>query len=222
MIKLVTCLKRLPALSPEAFQRYWRTTHADIVRTLPGICRYVQSHVLRESYAKGAPVYDGIAEIWVRDTNAVRAFQKTPEMKKLQEDEPKFFRVHASPLIITEEHPFSDRPEKEDAVKVMELITRKKGLSVEDFQAYWLHEHGPMVKRVSDMRGYVQSHTRLSGYGRIRPPAYDGMSSYWLDDLLGLEDLERNPEYGTVDSDRVNFQDVGKTRSIVTREWPIL
>ena len=34
MIKLVFCLRRLPHLSREAFQRYWLDSHGPLVRKL--------------------------------------------------------------------------------------------------------------------------------------------------------------------------------------------
>ncbi|MGH7417889.1 MAG: EthD domain-containing protein, partial [Candidatus Rokuibacteriota bacterium] len=47
MIKLVFCLRRLPNLSREEFQRYWLDTHGPLVRQLApalGVKRYVQVH----------------------------------------------------------------------------------------------------------------------------------------------------------------------------------
>ncbi|NCU11501.1 MAG: EthD domain-containing protein, partial [Sphingomonadaceae bacterium] len=54
MIKLTFCLKRLPGLSREQFQTYWRETHAPLVQRhagVLGIARYVQSHSLPEGTA---------------------------------------------------------------------------------------------------------------------------------------------------------------------------
>ena len=52
MIKLVYCLRRLPQLSREEFQRYWRENHAPLVKkhseTLR-IRRYVQVHTSDDS-----------------------------------------------------------------------------------------------------------------------------------------------------------------------------
>src|SRR5881409_1469797 len=49
MVKLVFCLHRLPALSREEFQRYWRERHGPLVRESAkalGIRRHVQVHTL--------------------------------------------------------------------------------------------------------------------------------------------------------------------------------
>src|SRR5919112_4185036 len=49
VVKLVFCLRRRGDLSREEFQRYWRETHAPLVRErspVLGIRRYVQVHTL--------------------------------------------------------------------------------------------------------------------------------------------------------------------------------
>ena len=54
MIKLTFCLRRLPHLSREQFQTYWREQHAPLVakhaKTL-GVLRYVQLHTGRAGAA---------------------------------------------------------------------------------------------------------------------------------------------------------------------------
>jgi EthD domain len=55
MVKMVAFFKRKPGMSVEAFQSYWRTTHAGIVLKMPGIRSYVQSHTLLNGYRKGEP-----------------------------------------------------------------------------------------------------------------------------------------------------------------------
>ncbi|HSB61520.1 MAG TPA: EthD domain-containing protein, partial [Vicinamibacteria bacterium] len=90
MIKVVTCIRRRPGMGVEDFQAYWRTRHPAVVTALPGLRRYVQSHTLVAGYAKGQPVWDGIAEVWFDDTAAVRALQPTPEYAAVRADEARF------------------------------------------------------------------------------------------------------------------------------------
>ncbi len=87
MVKMVAFFKRKPGLSVEAFQAYWRTKHAEVVLRLPGIRRYVQSHTLRSGYRQGEPVYDGIAEVWFDDTQAMRVSAMLPEYERVRADE---------------------------------------------------------------------------------------------------------------------------------------
>ena len=87
MVKVLTFIKRRSGMSVEEFQRYWLTRHPAVVTRLPGVRRYVQSHTLASSYAKGEPVWDGIAEVWADDTSALRAMTQSPHHPALQEDE---------------------------------------------------------------------------------------------------------------------------------------
>lgn len=118
MLKLTFCLHRLPHLSREAFQTYWREQHAPLVaqhaKTL-GIVRYVQTHAeshefnqsLRDS--RDAPeMYDGIAEIFFESYETLFAAGENPGFDEaaaaLLEDEKKFIDLARSPLWMNQEH----------------------------------------------------------------------------------------------------------------------
>src|SRR5262245_65398769 len=102
MVKMVVFFKRKPSLSVEAFQNYWRTTHADIVSQMPGIRRYVQSHTLLSGYRKDEPAYDGTAEIWFDDTQAMRALAGTKEYEGGRGEVDKLLDLSTMGWIITE------------------------------------------------------------------------------------------------------------------------
>jgi len=121
MIKLVYCLRRLPELSREEFQRYWRETHGPLVReraTVLGIQRYVQVHTLdgplnealRASRGSEPEIYDGVAELWWENAEALAAGTSTPEgrlaARELFEDEKRFIDFARSVVFVAEEHPF--------------------------------------------------------------------------------------------------------------------
>jgi len=104
MIKAITCLKRRPGMPVDEFQTYWRTQHPEVVKKLPGLRRYEQSHTRLAAYAKGEPAYDGIAELWFDDSEALRAAMKSPEFRKVQTDDADFIAPGPVPFIITTEH----------------------------------------------------------------------------------------------------------------------
>ena len=71
MIKLVFCLRRLPHLSREEFQRYWLESHGPLVRQLApalGVKRYVQVHTVTSAFSealsrhRGAPDNSKLAD----------------------------------------------------------------------------------------------------------------------------------------------------------------
>ncbi|PYN05883.1 MAG: hypothetical protein DME02_18035 [Candidatus Rokuibacteriota bacterium] len=119
MVKLVFCLTRLPHLSREEFQRYWRERHGPLVRESAkalGIRRYVQAHTLDTPLndalrrgRDGPEAYDGVAELWFDSLEALAAAGGTPEGKaagrRLVEDERTFIDLARSPVLIAAEHP---------------------------------------------------------------------------------------------------------------------
>jgi uncharacterized protein (TIGR02118 family) len=119
VIKLVFCLRRLPHLSREEFQTYWYERHAPLVRSHAatlGIRRYVQTHTLDHPVndalraSRGGPeAYDGVAELWWDDAEALAAATTTPEGRAaglaLLEDERRFIDLARSPLFVATERP---------------------------------------------------------------------------------------------------------------------
>ena len=85
-------------------------------------------------------------------------------------------------------------------IKVTELITRRHGMSVEDFQDHWWNVHGPLVSTIPGLRRYVQSPTRPGGY-RAGEPAFDGIAEVWFDDKESLAAMMSSPEVATVKAD---------------------
>jgi uncharacterized protein (TIGR02118 family) len=119
MVKLVFCLTRLPELSREDFQRYWRERHAPLVRSHAAtlrIQRYVQLHSLSTPVndalraSRGSPAgYDGIAELWWKDIEDLAAATASEAGRRasltLLEDERRFIDLARSPLWLAQEVP---------------------------------------------------------------------------------------------------------------------
>jgi uncharacterized protein (TIGR02118 family) len=80
-VKALFFPKRKPGLSVAEFQTYWRTRHAAIVPKTPGLLRYVQCHVLPETYAEGIPTYDGVAELWWPELASAERAAESPEFR---------------------------------------------------------------------------------------------------------------------------------------------
>ncbi|MBL8554101.1 MAG: EthD domain-containing protein [Phenylobacterium sp.] len=118
MIKLTFCLVRLPHLSRDAFQAYWRGTHAPLVASVAEtlkIRRYVQMHSLPGEASAGirasrdAPdEFDGVAELWFDSLEALAENARRPEAQAagamLLEDEKRFIDLPRSPLWWGQEH----------------------------------------------------------------------------------------------------------------------
>jgi uncharacterized protein (TIGR02118 family) len=90
-------------------------------------------------------------------------------------------------------------------IKTMSLLTRKEGMSVEDFQTYWRDVHGPMAAKMPGLRRYIQSHTLPETYGGDTPPDYDGIAELWWDSLEAYERSRSAPEAQATAADGRNF-----------------
>ena len=105
-------LHRQPHLSREAFQDYWRGTHAQLVADRAetiGCVRYVQVHTALDAAAAspgGPEPFDGIAELWI-DPEVRAAASETPEgkraMEERQQDGQQFIDHSRSVYMVVEE-----------------------------------------------------------------------------------------------------------------------
>lgn len=198
MVKMVAFFKRKPGVSVEDFQHYWRATHAALVVKLPGIRRYVQSHTLRSGYRKGEPAYDGVAEVWFDDTDAMRAVAQISAYTAVRADEANFLDLSTMGSIITEEYIIKDGPIPPHGVKNIEFVTH------------------PVVRR------YVQSHTRKSIYASGKTPLYDGVALTWFDDTQAKRVSATTPEYARTRADEIHFIAPGALPFIITKEHVIV
>ena len=112
MLKVLFCLKRLPHLSVEEFQRYWYEMHAPLVwkhRDALRITRYVQLHTQHGPVAeklrhfRGSPeAFDGVAEVWYESVDALAALGRSQDgraaSRELLEDEKRFVDFSRSPI----------------------------------------------------------------------------------------------------------------------------
>ncbi len=221
MVKVLTFLKRKPGMAVEEFQEYWLARHPAVVTALPGVRRYVQSHVLASGYRKGEPVWDGIAEVWADDTDALRAMTGSPANAAVQADEAQFIDGSTMGLIVTEEHVVVDGAPGPDAVKGVEFLARRPGMSLDEFLQHWRERHGPLLAKVPGLRRCVLSATRRSAYTAGRAPAYDGATLMWFESPDALRTAAGSTAYADAVADRAHFLAPGMPPFIVTREHVI-
>jgi hypothetical protein len=105
------------------------------------------------------------------------------------------------------------KPKLEDIamIRLIYLLRRKAGMTHEDFQNYWLNEHGPKVQKVAEalgIRRYIQSHS-------IQPPEaaqpdqyrgdmqqpFDGVAEFWFDSMDAL--MATNEHREVIDAELV-------------------
>src|SRR6476646_5848442 len=74
----------------DQFLKHWVENPPPLAHKVPGLRRYVQSHIRGERTRADIPAteveVDGIAELWFDDQAALETASRTPEMKALHAD----------------------------------------------------------------------------------------------------------------------------------------
>ncbi len=225
MIRLVFVLRRKPGMSLGEFQQYWRGVHGPLVArhsTTLDIRRYVQVHTLEDAVndqlagarGKMEPPYDGVAELWWDNREALAAsFGSTAGQaagRELLEDEARFIDLPNSPLWFAYEYPqVNPTPEEMVArehsalVKLFFCLRHPANLSLDQAQLYWRTNHGPTIRGVANgmrLKRYLQVHRcedpieqqlRASRGTRVAP--YTGHAEAWFD-RADLATIGNTPE----------------------------
>jgi uncharacterized protein (TIGR02118 family) len=109
MIKLVYCISKKAGLSDEEFFRYWENVHGPIGARIPRQRKLVQSHRVIVAGDKHRSDYDGMAELWFDDIEALLAARQSPEWKASSEDEATFIDHKRVAYFVSEERVVLDR-----------------------------------------------------------------------------------------------------------------
>jgi len=110
-------------------------------------------------------------------------------------------------------------------IKIIAMLKRKSGLTIEEFSRYWREEHAPLANKMlpeavaSEQKRYVQNYAvKLPGGGE---PSFDGVAEICFD---GLESLQKwNDWYFSDDAkplrdDEDNFMDKSKRVIVIAEE----
>ena len=90
MIKSISLLTRKENITHEQFVKHWLEVHGPLAYAVPGLRRYVQSHIVAERTRPDIPTLDvavdGIAESWYDDLDALKFANASPQAKILHDD----------------------------------------------------------------------------------------------------------------------------------------
>lgn len=105
-------------------------------------------------------------------------------------------------------------------IHLLYFITRKHTIADAEFHRYWREVHGPIAKKIKQIRGYVQSH-RIA-FAEMNS-AYDGVAEVWLENEAAMAALRQSPEYlrGAL-ADEPNFIDMNSVEWMATNDRIIL
>ncbi len=105
-------------------------------------------------------------------------------------------------------------------LKLVYCITKKPGMTDEEFFHYWENIHGPIGARIPGLRKLVQSHRRNLP-GDSRASDFDGMAELWFDHMAALLAARKTPEWRASSEDEANFIDHRKVAYFVSEEHAI-
>jgi uncharacterized protein (TIGR02118 family) len=97
--------------------------------------------------------------------------------------------------------------------KLIALLKRRPGMSVEAFQDYWRNRHAPVVAACAAVRRCVQSHALLQGY-RKGELLFDGIEETWFDSAEAYRACRGDPAASAIADDEAHFVDRSRTVSM--------
>jgi uncharacterized protein (TIGR02118 family) len=121
-------------------------------------------------------------------------------------------------------------------IKMIFCVKRRPDIPANEFYDYWLNQHGPLVKSVSEslnIKRYVQSHTRNADFGDavsaargMKQTGFDGVAELWWQDFDALQDV-LSAEAGQAASallaeDEARFIDMEASTIFFTEEHEVI
>jgi uncharacterized protein (TIGR02118 family) len=108
-------------------------------------------------------------------------------------------------------------------IRSVSLLTRKDGMSYEEFVRHWVEVHAPLAHAVPGLKRYVQLHI-LEERRRADIPAIDaeidGIAELWYNDRDAMMRANASPEAKALFEDGARF--IGRIKTFTVEEKVIL
>jgi uncharacterized protein (TIGR02118 family) len=115
-------------------------------------------------------------------------------------------------------------------IAMIACAKRKAGMSLAEFNKYWIEKHAPLVRSVPEfmrhVRKYVQFHCDPQGPAGGSPFGgsvdYDGVGELWFDSRESMKTAFEEARYlEIIRPDELKFLDLDKCIIFITRELVI-
>jgi len=110
MVKLIYCFRRRAGMTGSEFDAYWRQVHGPIGARIPGLRRLVQSRAIDIAADSRRADFDGVAELWFDDVDALLRARDSEEWRLAALDEPNFLDPSSTAYLVSEERTVVERP----------------------------------------------------------------------------------------------------------------
>jgi uncharacterized protein (TIGR02118 family) len=211
-----------PGMSTEEFQRYWLENHAvNYASKIPQIKKYLIDTVI--PFGDGQPQWQGVAEIWLNAEDEIASLQSPEFLNGARADEPNWAAFWLTVALDTESREVVTGPAKSgpDAVKLIVLVKRKNGLSLEEFREHTAGPQADLAGKVPGLRRYLQCFTTDALYA-VGEAVLDAAHMLWFDDAEALRSALGSVEFGALADDIHSVVEPRYVHRLVTREHWII
>jgi uncharacterized protein (TIGR02118 family) len=159
MVNAIFMVCRKPGLDHRDFFDHWLNAHGPLAAQLPGLRRYIQNHVVLESFSRGTSTHDGWSELWFDDYWSFQQATKSPEWAAMEADGATLFAAQKG-IVIGREYVQKDEDWKPRDYGALDM-------SDDEIRARLLKE------------GYKSLSADPAVAARIRQAAHDGKLAVW-------------------------------------------
>jgi uncharacterized protein (TIGR02118 family) len=213
-------------MTEQQFQDYWINTHAvQYASKIPQIKQYSVSARLPFGLEETEPLWSGLADIWLEnETEQVASLWSEEMMHGARVDEPRWAAFWKTVVLDTDVTVLKDGGGLDavrDGVKLVALVKRNWGLSVEEFRRRALDTQAPLDLKLPGLRRAVYCFARDNQYGLGEPP-FDGVSNLWFDSPEAAMAAIKSPEHQTRVHNLVEFLELKYLHVFLMKEhWSI-
>lgn len=212
-----------PGMSEEEFQHYWVHVHAPTYASrIPQIRRYAVDTRIPFGPEPADPLWSGIAEIWLEDEEQqLASLQSTEFVDGARVDEPRWAAFWRTIALDTDAHVLRTEPLPVDAVKLVVLVKRRAGSSLEEFRKRALGDHAATALGIPGLRRYLQCHNRDGAYA-VGEALLDAAFLLSFDSAEALESAAADPSFERTFKDLEQFTEPRYIHTMAVREnWVI-
>lgn len=203
LVKVFCFIPRKKGMSEPEFHRYWRHPHGTLATKITSVRRYIQSHKIGVDHGFRDAPHDGVAELWFDSLHVANTLNEDPNYADhCGVDEWNFIDIGKNTFrVVVEERVVREGQLGLEGrgIKLLQLMRRPDGMSVEDYNAHWSMEQEALLAEALGTSELIACPATADNYGLTELPPqgalhhwqtlspYDGIREIWWPDLGAFE-----------------------------------